>query len=554
MIFLWATCACITSFAALDAVPARPLEGHALGEFVQKCEYHRLMEDGEAFAELRSSHLTMALAIKAARAAAYGDELNPIKHHGAVYDFVASFEQEDRKRAVVLNPLFLPNGKDAEIIARAKRESFGHEVRVGDLKPTGQVALFFGCPSNASANGTFAALLGGGASNATETRSQLTCSVAGILSKLAIYNSAGGTTSHTVRVRKNGANGNMLVTQTAAADGYDEDASNTDSISAGDELGFSFTDSGTDPTYSYIRTLFEASSGHSTFYFASRAAGAILDATNNRYIPFAGCIINDGNATEANEQHHIRAAGTASLFQIGVSNNVGVSSRIFRSRLNNANGNMLVTFLAGATGIAIDSVNSDTYAQNDTAGCHIAPLLGTDDITVFNCGVVFSPSSGTKTDLFCRGAATGGGVIRAGSATEHFTNIAGAMVNLSVTSSAERTVKMGYDGRFSDPRIYMSGNPYTSDATCRIRNNTTGQEITVTITAGGGAGLYSNYGATLDFSADDDIFVGWVGGTSGTATVAGFEICQEVAVAADGFGPLLGGRRNALIGGGLLAA
>lgn len=547
--FFWATCACVTSFATLDVSPGRPLEAHSLGEFVRKCEYHRLMEDSEAFAELRSSHLSMALAVRAAREIAYGDALNPIKHHEMVYDFLCAFEPEDRKRAIVFNPLFLPQGKDAQILARAKRETFGHDVRIGKLKPTGKVALFFGAPSTSHFSGSFGTLVGGAAPNSTEARAQITLSVAGTLSRLALNNTSGGTVSHTARVRKNGADGNLVVTQTSEAAGFGEDTSNSDSVAADDEFGLAFTDSGTNPIYAYLRTIFEASSGHSTFLFASSATGVVCDQTVDRYHPFAGALSTDGGGTEANEQLTCRAAGTASYFQVGVSTNVGVSSRIFRFRKNASDGNQLVTFLAGATGIAIDTVNTDSIVQDDAINDRIVPLLATDDITVFSTGCVFVPSSGTKTDLFCKGSITGGTIGRVASATEHFTTLGGSMVNLTVSVAAERTCRMGYAGRFSDPRVHISSNTYTGDCTVRLRNNTTGQEISWTITAGA-TGLISSNGSTLDFGADDDIFVGWVGGTSGTCVVAGFEITIEEVTATVGLGPLLGGQRNHVVGAG----
>lgn len=83
-----------------------------------------------------------------------------------------------------------------------------------------------------------------GASGA-ESLSQVTCRNATTLSRLRAYvsvNSASGTS--TVKLRKNGADGNQAVSITTGATGEFEDTSNSDSLVAGDEACYQFTAGG----------------------------------------------------------------------------------------------------------------------------------------------------------------------------------------------------------------------------------------------------------------------------------------------------------------------
>src|SRR3990167_7824688 len=79
-----------------------------------------------------------------------------------------------------------------------------------------------------------------------EVSRQITYRTAGMLKQLYVNVPANTATANsTVRVRKNGANGNQLVTIPSATTGVFEDNVNTDAVAAGDEVAYETVRGGT---------------------------------------------------------------------------------------------------------------------------------------------------------------------------------------------------------------------------------------------------------------------------------------------------------------------
>ena len=90
----------------------------------------------------------------------------------------------------------------------------------------------------------------------TDPPTQILYRSPGTLSKLYVRVTANSNVgSVTLRVRKNGANGNMFVTIPAGATGAFEDTVNTDTVAAGDKLNYQSTTGGATGTMSKPHVL-----------------------------------------------------------------------------------------------------------------------------------------------------------------------------------------------------------------------------------------------------------------------------------------------------------
>lgn len=369
----------------------------------------------------------------------------------------------------------------------------------------GKALLLYSEPGGI-ASGNEIPVLGGGVSNATEANSQITFPVAGTFSMLGTFN-LGGSGTNTVQFRVNGANGNLVTA--ASGTGLKEDTSNSDTISANDEVNIACTDTGSNPTASHYRLVWEATSDHCTMHAARRPAGTACDATNARYGSFAGSILQDWNATEAQTQLKARCASTASHFQISASVNASDETRAFTFRLNGADGNGTVSFGAGATGIAIDTSNTDTLADGDLFNAYMAPLQATDDITLTGCCILVTNTTTDESDVW-HGSSNTGGSFTYNSPTTTYYALGGS--GDGTTTAANRAVQTGFAGTARNLRVYASNNTLTSDATLKLKNLTDTTEISLTLTGSGGAGWYENTSDTLNFDATDDLVLEFDGG------------------------------------------
>ena len=381
----------------------------------------------------------------------------------------------------------------------------------------GFAPLFHSVPGSGLADSTFGALMGGATTSVTSSDSEITFSKAGTLSLLAV-NNLGGTNTHTATVQANATPGALTVSFTGT--GFSEDTTHSQSIAADDEANVKYTDTGTSPTYAWLRTVFSASSGHWYPMFAARAAGVIMDQTSSRYLPVTGSITPDGFSTIAVAEVRMKTAGEVSLLQINATVNAAVSSRTFTVYKNGSATGVTVTFSAGETGIKVSSSSAVSYVADDLLAVHIEALTATDDITITTVGVWCQSTGGAYTDVFGGYSASGADITRAASATANYTGPGGQMTALTETTAANKEWRFGFAGTLTNPRVYLSANSYASDGTMRIMNTTDGTSLTVTLTAGGGAGWYLQDTGSISFDASDVFVMEWdEGGASGSITV-----------------------------------
>ena len=191
-------------------------------------------------------------------------------------------------------------------------------------------------------------------------------------------NNAGVTS--TIKLRINGANGSNSVSISAGATGWFEDTTNTDTISAGDKVNFSFSKS--DANSMVIKNITVDCLATSAYqkggYYAT--GDNLSTASTAYYFPFGGSV---NSTTEGiTQKRRIRSSCTGKNLQVYVSANARSTTTTVRSRVNGADGNQVISISAGATGWFEDTTNTDTLVQDDDYNASITTGTGSGSFTV----------------------------------------------------------------------------------------------------------------------------------------------------------------------------
>lgn len=182
------------------------------------------------------------------------------------------------------------------------------------------------------------------------------------LSKMQVIASTNASAGYAVRLRKNGANGNQIVTIGSGLTGVFEDASNTDTIAAGDTYGaISTAPSAASIVNSVAVTYTGAVANRTTISAGSNATSLASAAT--RYSSIVGIAL-DG-AAEANVQCAAPFAATLSHLSCNVRSNASAAGATMAMRVNGATVNQTVSITGSTTGLFQDLSNTDVVAAGD---------------------------------------------------------------------------------------------------------------------------------------------------------------------------------------------
>ena len=222
----------------------------------------------------------------------------------------------------------------------------------------------------------------------TETDVQYTLRRDTTYSSLRVFlkaNSVNG--DSTWRLRVNAANVNQTVTLTASTTGAFEDTTNSDAVSAADEINYTLVTGGTSgtmvPTLSQMKhtsTGREMASAQPVG--VSRTADAYLAAESN----------GTSTATEANVQIAARASFTARNLFVNVKTHGLTSGVDIFLRQNTANSAMTVNIPQSTTGLFEDTTNSVSIAVADVYNYFLDKGAGAGEITVTIIGMEQGPT------------------------------------------------------------------------------------------------------------------------------------------------------------------
>jgi len=201
--------------------------------------------------------------------------------------------------------------------------------------------------------------------NTTELdRLSPTIDVACTARNLAVYISSNArTTNTTYKIRINGADGNSTVTVGSGVTGWVEDTSNTDTISAGDDVNWVMTTStgtGAIVTKS-ISCDFTESLGKQQLFAQSSATNLVAAVT--RYISLTGQLGLTGGTTS--NRVYMTAGGTARNLRLFVVSNAATSATTLNLYKNGSATSVTISLGAGVTGEVADTTNTNTFADGD---------------------------------------------------------------------------------------------------------------------------------------------------------------------------------------------
>lgn len=362
---------------------------------------------------------------------------------------------------------------------------------------------------------------GGRFGNSVESQSQYSATEDCVLSNMRTRIASGNSGTATFRLRDSGANGAQTFAITGV--GANEDAVNTDTLTAGDTLCLGYTDTGTNAVVDFVAMNVAMASGHGCFHCACGASfpsGTIDVASITRYWPIQGEINADGQTSAAVVAWKVYGYTSVEAIQVRVTANARTNDTTFRLNVNGSPAGSTITFAAAATGLQTATGMALALSPGDTVCMQHTTGTGTEAITVSFIGATLK-STGNASEIF---ACNTGGVGRTASATASYYLPGSALIQNETTETTER-VKPGFAARCADLRANIESNTYSASCTLSLMVNGVAQ-ITKTIAAGA-TGWQENNSDTFDIDDNDEISFEIVGGTSGSLAWSGLGITME---------------------------
>jgi hypothetical protein len=338
----------------------------------------------------------------------------------------------------------------------------------------------------------------------TELNVQFTTHIAGTLSNFFIYvysNSANFTT--TLRVRKNTANGNQVISVTAAATGQFEDTSNTDTLVDGDIINYSYvTAAGTGSIgVQNMAILFEATTNVVTFYKTARLGIGTASQTSYWAMVSSGI-----QTTEANALLVFKTAGTLKKLFVKISTNTRTTTTTYTVRKNSADTGITTSVTGSSTGIFEDTSNTSSIAVDDTSAFKVVTSTGTGTITHEGIFISFETTN-NKSTIHRRSY----GALAFGT-----TNYGGFYVG---TTEANAQIEANVAFTASNLGARVSANTANGTSTYLLRQNAGDTALSVSITAST-TGWFIDTSHTVSIIATDEVnYKIVVGGSSGNLTI-----------------------------------
>lgn len=356
---------------------------------------------------------------------------------------------------------------------------------------------------------TYLALCGSTATaSTTETQRQITYQTAGALSLFLVLISANtiATSATTIRTRVNAGNGAQSVSVGAGATGTFQDTTNSDAIAAGDEVTLQIVTPNTSGALTITNqdALFTGTSV-TAIKLASRNGST---STNNTTVYHALSGATALQITEANAQSKVQTAGTLKQLFCNVESNGRSTTCTVRSRVNTANGNMVISITGGTTGLLEDTSNTDTVAADDLCN-YSFQTLGSGGTIAF--GVVGAATLEGTDITACAGW---NNAIAAGATVYGSIGGDGAAAAAPTTESQKASKALAaYTA--SRMTLNVSANGITTTSTWRLRKNSADGNQVISI-ALGATGQLQDTTNTDDFTASDTINYQLVVGAVGT--------------------------------------
>lgn len=309
-----------------------------------------------------------------------------------------------------------------------------------------------------------------------------------------------------VTTRKNNADTSQVATITASTTGTYTDLTNEVSVTAGDKVAYKLVIGSTSGNIAIPSITVDAESAAQAAVFWSglgSVSTANASATRYWYTPGFLNILTAEDST----QKPCPSAGVISNLRLYVTA-ARATDTTARSRINTANGAMVVTLTASTTGAFEDTTNTDTVAVGDLFSVQTVTGTGVDTLTISNISTLYTPTTANVTPLASSNASA---ALTSGS-TSYYPP---AGVMSAVTEAlAQIAAPVSGDGSYLYGRV--SANASASTATMVLRVNGVDTAVTYTI-AGGATGTFTDTSNSVAVAAGDLLSIQG-SGSNGTIT------------------------------------
>ena len=360
--------------------------------------------------------------------------------------------------------------------------------------------IFLACNSRADGDGT------------TESVRQITYRSAGKFSNLYINILTNDRDASTFRTRVNVGNAAMVVSITGSTTGKFEDNVNTDTVTAAEEWNYSLITGANGTVFTWRTTSVLFSATTNTVGKTGGDATTINTASTTIVGPLCGDTIDDVETVDATVGVIYRVGGTLSNFFVNIPTNARTTTTTIGSRIDSANGNLVVSVTSGATGFFEDTSNSDTIVSGSLVNGRCTTGTGTENIGLRGISADFT----TTSNKMMYTAAAGRGATVLISVTTYYL-FAGALRTDTTESNMIAESNLNFTGSLMQCNITANTITAASTLTFRI-NSGAGAAQTVSITAST-TGVFQDTVNTDVVVATDTIDYLLVTGGTGTSLV-----------------------------------
>jgi hypothetical protein len=325
---------------------------------------------------------------------------------------------------------------------------------------SGQAGNFSGFASEAASIG----------SNATESNLAYPWPAAGTIQGLtSAAPGPGASGTWGLQFRKNGANGNQSISNSATSDLHG------DLVAPGDLIDLQWTASTAGYTLAAQAIFAPSGPGHFTNYAAQHSGGGVT--LNGGATIFPRLWGNPGAQTvESGAQVPVNTPGTVSGMSVIFPTNTAIATTTIYFRKNGANSAIGFTVAAGLTGLFRDTTQTDTIAAGDLiCGEMLIPSAG-GAVTCTCIGVAFQSNDGRSQDYF-----TGGGGAQTAA---QYLRFIGAVPVTPGGAEPPTQATFGFAVTLSRATAAVSPNPSTTASTLVSRVNGANGAQTVSVGAG----------------------------------------------------------------------
>lgn len=359
-------------------------------------------------------------------------------------------------------------------------------------------------------------------SSTVESERQVRYRTAGTLSKLYVTILTNDRGASTLRLRKNAANANQVLSITASTTGEFEDAVNTDAVASGDDFNKQLITGAGGTTFMYkVTRLLFSSNTLTDILFTCNASN--INSAATEFNPIVGSPTSLG--TENFNRIKIQTAGTFKNLGVFVSANTRDADVSYRLRVNAANVNQVVTIPTVTTGWFEDLVNTDVIAAADFVGYSTVGAGTAGVVTIETSKVEFQ----TTNSSFMFGGARS---VSTAAATTVFYPLAGDAFSSATEANVVADAGTPFTASFLG--VFLASNAVTAASTWRFRKNAADGNQVASIAAST-SGHFEDAVNTDSVIATDSLGIQLATGATGTTlNTRGYEMLATVAAAGGG--------------------